>query len=168
MKEFSISVLLTRDQFKNFQWEAVLKFKPFYQLRIFWAILFLTGIGIAHFMKKDFSPLGNSDVIYYFFAVSSLFTGSIAFTVLKKAGKTYDSNIKLQKPIDYTFNEKGITTKGYNFESTHQWAEIHKISRTKKYFLIYISTTAMIMIPINMLSDEQMKFVEDTWKKIKK
>lgn len=168
MTSFTVNIIISRKLFKNFQVAYMNRFRPLYRTTGFWAGVVMLAMAIISPIVTRLS--GNQDgedrfiLVFLFFP---LFMILVRYLVYYKAGKTYDSNAKLQRPIQYTFDEQQVKLKGENFETIYPWSEAKKLKKTKDFIALFVTNTAAVIIPCDQVSDDEILFIEQQFAKRK-
>lgn len=163
MNGFSLTISLTKKDLQDFNIESIFKFRPFYTQPIFWFyVIIFAGITLRPIIEHRDNTLSIDLFLGPLSMVAAVFL--IRWIYLRKATKFYESNIKIQRGITYTFDYNQIHAKGHNSETVYGWDEIFKIIKSKRFLIVYITTSTALILPLTMVTPEQIDFIESAFK----
>lgn len=86
----------------------------------------------------------------------------ISFTILYplflyfQIKKNYNTNLRIQERIQYTFTPESMKVKGESFESNLEWAQVHKIVEKADCILIYENRQVAMFLLHRFFNEEEM------------
>lgn len=163
MEGFSVTIIISRKLYKDYNLAYLNRFRPLYKNFLFWECLLLVGYGLF-LVISDNEHTNNS--VYILFGVPLMLV-FVRWLSWRRAGSAYDSNTKLQKPIEYSVTTEHIKMRGENFETIYPWNEVLKIKKTDKFVAVFVTKVSSLLFPADQVSDEEIAFIEQQFKKVK-
>ncbi len=159
MNGFTINFILSRRQLQQYQAQYARKFRSVAAWPTLWFAVLLLIMGTYFVSQKITTGKEGSDpLIFFCFSVPAAF--ALMFFIARiRAGKTYDTNPRLHKPIDYTFNEQFVKMKGENFETSYPWPDVLKLKITKEFVVLFVSAYTAVVIPTEHITDDEVAFI---------
>lgn len=156
MPAFKVKTQLTRKEYCKLFVRMMYR-QRFYQIITMTGILLLLLSVVRFFVKSILSE----KVQIFLFAFSIY--GLVLFPVMVwiRARKIYQSNLGLQGPIEYSFDEKGLTLDASGTKSAFTWGDFGKTEKTKQYLLLFGYNRAAYFIKLADLQPDQLRFIED-------
>ena len=90
---------------------------------------------------------GNTMATVALTVLALLFTVINPLLLLQKAAKQIKRTPMFQKPIEYTFDEKGFTVTQENESATAEWTDVVLVRETKKTLVLYLGAANAIVLP---------------------
>ena len=165
MEGFTVNIIISRQLYKYYNFAYLNRFRPVVKTFLFWECVVFICIGFYGLLQQQEGELNSS--IWALFVIPAVLVALRWFTWYK-AGHTYDTNAKLQKPIEYIVTPEHIKTRGENFETTYPWTEVVKIKKTDKFVAVFVTKVASLLFPIDQVSEEELAFIEEQFRKVKK
>lgn len=110
--------------------------------------LISVGIGIAAFVLC-FSTIGKVQIpftlCYGFIGILSLLY--LPFTLYQKAQKQVQGVPMFKKPLDYTIDKLGISTRQENEQAFVEWKDIVKVRATRRSVIVYMTKVRAFVWP---------------------
>lgn len=160
MNGFTINFILSRRQLQQYQAQYARKFRSVVAWPTLWFTVLLLVMGVYFFAQKVTTGKEGSDpLIFFCFSVPAAYA-LMLFIARVRAGKTYDTNPRLHKPIDYTFNEQFVKMKGENFETSYPWPDVLKLKITKEFVVLFVSAYTAVVIPAEHITDDEVTFIK--------
>lgn len=75
-------------------------------------------------------------------------------TMKAKAKKQVQSSDMFQKPLEYEFSERGITTRQDELEVTNEWDAVVKVVHTRKHLIVYMSRVRAMIFPKRCMGEQ--------------
>ena len=90
---------------------------------------------------------GNPMATIALIVLALLFTVINPLLLLQKAAKQVKKSPMFQKPISYSFDDKGFTVTQEQESATAEWAEVMLVRETKKTLVLYLGAANAIVLP---------------------
>jgi len=127
-----------------------------YQIITMMGVLLLILSIVRFFIKSMLSE----NVQFFLFAFSIY--GLVLFPILIwiRAKKIYNTNRGLQGPIEYSFNDQGLTLDASGNRSSFGWGDFGKTEQTKDYLLLFGYNRAAYFLKLKDLQPDQVQYIE--------
>ena len=97
----------------------------------------------------------NEQILQSFYFWFFICIVSIFILTMVRLRKAYFSNKRFQENLSYTFTNEKIHTKGETFEEEFIWSSVYSVNENKNWFMIYLSSYLMKIIPKKDFTKEQ-------------
>lgn len=156
MTAFKIKTQLTKSEYCKLFLRLSYR-QRLYQIITMMGVLLLILSIVRFFVKSIISE----NVQFFLFAFSIY--GLVLFPILiwLRAKKIYNTNAGLQGPIEYSFNDQGLTLDASGNRSTFTWRDFGKTEQTKEYLLLFGYNRAAYFLKLKDLQPDQIRFIED-------
>jgi len=156
MTAFKIKTQLTKSEYCKLFLRLSYR-QRLYQIITMMGVLLLILSIVRFFVKSIISE----NVQFFLFAFSIY--GLVLFPILiwLRAKKIYNTNAGLQGPIEYSFNDQGLTLDASGNRSTFTWRDFGKTEQTKDYLLLFGYNRAAYFLKLKDLQPDQIRFIED-------
>jgi len=156
MASFKVTTQLTKTEYCKLFLRLSYR-QRLYQIITMMGILLLI-LSIVRFFVKS---LLSENLQFFLFAFSIY--GLVLFPILiwVRAKKIYKSNLGLQGPIEYSFNDQGLTLDASSNRSTFAWGDFGKTEKTRDYLLLFGYNRAAYFLKLTDLQPDQIQFIED-------
>ncbi|SEA23610.1 hypothetical protein SAMN05192529_11153 [Arachidicoccus rhizosphaerae] len=156
MASFKVTTQLTKTEYCKLFLRLSYR-QRLYQIITMMGILLLI-LSIVRFFVKSLL----SENVQLFLLAFSIY-GLVLFPILIwiRAKKIYASSLGLQGPIEYNFNDQGLTLDASSNRSTFAWGDFGKTEKTRDYLLLFGYNRAAYFLKLKDLQPDQIQFIED-------
>jgi hypothetical protein len=140
----TVKVKLTKEEYGSANL-AVLFSKVFFKLiPVVYLVVTLTNIAVSPNPARSILPLLIPFVIFI----------SLAYLFFRLSlNRAYKSSPRISETVEYQFGHSGIVITGESFMSSFNWEKMHKVTKTKKWLLLWHSNYSANVIPLNRLTN---------------
>ena len=85
-----------------------------------------------------------------------LIFGGLFFVFRYSFKKAYQKNYRASENIEYNFTDSHLLITGESFNSEMTWSKIYKVTKTKKWLLVWHSSQIANAIPLRLISSEDL------------
>ena len=123
----------------------------FYSFYKKWSIRILNVIMILWIIAVLIFPsiIKNSNGLIF----PALFLVFLPLSVYWSARKNYKNNKRIFEQIEYVFTEDNFTMTGDSFNATMTWDKVYKVTKTKRWILIWQTSSTANVIPLKDIWD---------------
>lgn len=163
MNGFTLNIIISRKMYKNYTMAHMHRFRPVRHSFLIWVMAAALIVGCLAIQDAE-AIMRTLGAILLVLAPVMVLTMTL---VWYKAGLAYDSNAKIQQPITYIVSTESIRAAGKNYDSTYPWSEVVKIKKTDKFTAVYVTRVAALLFPTDQVSEEEIAFMEEQFRKVK-
>lgn len=126
----------------------------FYLKKIFTPLLTICLIALFCLFIRETITM-NEQILQSFYFWFFICIVSIFILTMVRLRKAYFSNKRFQENLSYTFTNEKVHTKGETFEEEFNWSSVYSVNENKNWFMIYLSSYLMKIIPKKDFTKEQ-------------
>ena len=82
--------------------------------------------------------------------------GGLFFVFRYSFKKAYQKSYRASENIEYNFTDSHLLITGESFNSEMTWSKIYKVTKTKKWLLVWHSSQIANAIPLRLISSEDL------------
>ena len=116
-------------------------------------------------LSNIFSPLFQGSPLLPVLIPPIIIFGVIYFLFRFSLKRAYKNNNRVNESIEYDFNELSFKIKGESFTSELSWNKMYKVTKTKKWLLLWHNAQSANAILLNKISTEQLNYLKNILQK---
>ena len=94
-----------------------------------------------------------------------LIFGIVFFIFRYNFKNAYKKNFRVSENIEYNFTDTNLLITGESFTSEMTWNKIYKVTKTKNWLLVWQSSQIANVIPLRLVSTENLNQLKDIMQK---
>ena len=115
-------------------------------IRIITGLMILTLLFIFLFPELAKPGMPNALIFPFFFLVV------LPVMVYIGAKRTFKNNSRMHEQIEYVFDDQNLIINGESFNTTMTWDKIYRVTKTKRWILIWQSRNLANLVPLTDIS----------------
>ena len=143
-----VSAKLTKEEYKSASFAIMWSRGTFKIIAIVYSLAMLLSI-IA-------SPIQAQSILSTSVPLI-IMAGLMYFVFSWSMSRDYKHNPRVNENIEYQFDDSGITIKGETFKSTFTWGKMYKVTKTKKWLLLWHNSQIANAIRIDKISTDMLE-----------
>ena len=96
-----------------------------------------------------------------FIVFPAIFLALLPFFVFLQAKRNFKTNRRLSEQIEYSFTDDNLIITGESFNGTMTWDKIFKVTKTKRWILIWQSSNSANIIPLKDIWDGDINYLKE-------
>ena len=96
-----------------------------------------------------------------FIVFPAIFLVLLPFFVFLQAKRNFKTNRRLSEQIEYSFTDDNLIITGESFNGTMTWDKIFKVTKTKRWILIWQSSNSANIIPLKDVWDGDINYLKE-------
>jgi hypothetical protein len=126
-----------------------------------WVIRIVTAVMILDVLIIIFYSDAVRDSMWGSLWFPALFLILLPAMVYVNAMRGFKNNRRLSEQIAYAFTESDLNITGESFTATMSWDKIYKVTKTKRWLLIWHSKNSANIIPLKDIWDGDILYLKE-------
>jgi hypothetical protein len=133
----------------------------FYTFYKNWIIRFITVMMILSIIIRIIYPKAIKNDTSVNTALVLIFLIVLPILIYVKAKRNYNTNQRIRERIEYEFSDTDLKIAGESFNSTMSWDKVFKVTKTKRWVIIWQTKYLANIIPIQDIWQGEMERLKE-------